>query len=150
MLWPLLVFAVAVVALVAVLLLVSHVAGERHSERATGDPYESGIASTGTARLRFPAKFYLVALLFVIFDLEAAFLFAWAVAATELGWSGYVGLLVFVLLLVAGLIYEWRQGALDWGLTLHARHRAAAARASSRQPPLTLRTPPFQTPEESP
>jgi NADH-quinone oxidoreductase subunit A len=88
--------------------------GQRHSDRATGEPYEVGIVSEGSARVRFSAKFYLVAILFVIFDLEAVFVFAWAIAGRELGWAGYAGLLVFLLVLAVALIYEWRLGALDW------------------------------------
>jgi NADH-quinone oxidoreductase subunit A len=101
--------------MVAGMLALSYLLGQRHRERATGEPYESGIVSTGSARLRFSAKFYLIAMLFVIFDLEAVFIFAWAVAFRELGWAGYLGALVFIGVLVAALIYEWRVGALDWG-----------------------------------
>ena len=132
-LWPLPVYAGAVLLMVGALLVVSYLLGERHKGRAMGEPYESGIVSTGSARLRMSTKFYLVALLFVLFDLEAVFVFAWAIAATEVGWSGYWGLLVFVGLLVVGLVYEWRQGALDWGKSPAATARARAARLSSRQ-----------------
>jgi NADH-quinone oxidoreductase subunit A len=114
-LWPLAVYFAAVIVMVAGMLTLSYLLGERHQERATGEPYESGIVSTGSARLRFSAKFYLIAMLFVIFDLEAVFIFAWAVAFRELGWTGYLGALVFIGVLVAALIYEWRVGALDWG-----------------------------------
>ena len=134
-LWPLAVYAGAVLLLVGALLVVSYLLGERHKARAMGEPYESGIRSTGSARLRLSTKFYMVALLFVLFDLEAVFVFAWAVAATDpaVGWNGYWGLLVFVGLLAVGLIYEWRQGALDWGRSPRAIERARAARVSSRQ-----------------
>jgi NADH-quinone oxidoreductase subunit A len=114
-LWPLAVYSAAVIVLVVGMLVLSYLLGQRHQERATGEPYESGIVSTGSARLRFSAKFYLIAMLFVIFDLEAVFIFAWAVAVRELGWAGYLGALVFIGVLVAALIYEWRVGALDWG-----------------------------------
>ncbi len=114
-LWPLAVYFVAVIVMVAGMLALSYLLGQRHRERATGEPYESGIVSTGSARLRFSAKFYLIAILFLIFDLEAVFIFAWAVAFRELGWTGYVGALIFIGVLVAALIYEWRIGALDWG-----------------------------------
>ena len=114
-LWPLALYFVLVVGFVITLLVVSALLGERHREPATGLPYESGIVSTGSARLRFSAQFYLVAMLFVIFDLEAAFIFAWAIAFREVGWIGYAGVLVFIGVLVAALIYEWRLGALDWG-----------------------------------
>lgn len=110
----LIVYVLGVLAVVGVMLGLSYVLGQRHKERATGEPYEAGIVATGSARLRFSAKFYLVAMLFVIFDLEAAIIFAWAVAAKELGWTGYLAMLVFVAVLVAGLIYEWKMGALDW------------------------------------
>ena len=123
-LWPLAVYFVAVVAVVAAMIGISHVLGERHAERATGQPYESGIVSEGSARIRFPVKFYLVAMLFVIFDLEAVFLFAWAVAARELGWAGYVEAMVFTGVLVAALAYLWRSGALDWATPPTGRARA--------------------------
>src|SRR5262245_59580896 len=97
------------------MLCLSYLLGQRHHERATSEPYESGIVSTGSARLRFSAKFYLIAMLFVIFDLEAVFIFAWAIAFSELGWGGYLGALIFIGVLFAALIYEWRIGALDWG-----------------------------------
>jgi len=116
-LWPLLVYAAAVVVLVAGMLGLSYVLGERHKEKATGEPYESGMPPTGSARLRFDVKFYLIAMFFVIFDLEAAFLFAWAIAFRELGWLGYVEVVVFVGVLLVALVYLWRVGALDWGPT---------------------------------
>ncbi len=114
-LWPLLVYFGAVIVLAAGMLGISYVLGERHKERATGEPYESGILSTGSARIRLSAKFYLVAMFFVIFDLEAVFIFAWAVAWRELGWIGYIEVVVFIVILLAALIYLWRVGALDWG-----------------------------------
>lgn len=114
MLWPLLVYFVLVVVLVAAILCVSYLLGQRHSEPATGAPYEGGIVSEGSAHVRFSVRYYLVAMFFVIFDLEAVFLFAWAGAARELGWSGYCGLLLFIALLLASLVYLWRAGALDW------------------------------------
>ncbi len=112
--WPFWVYLVAVLLLVVSMLLLSWVLGQRHNERATGIPYESGIVPTGSARLRFGAAFYLVAVFFVIFDLEAAFLFAWAVAIRDVGWAGYVEGVVFIGVLVAALVYLWRVGALDF------------------------------------
>lgn len=120
-LWPLAVYAAAVIVLVVGMIGTSYVLGQRHHERETGDPYESGIVSTGSARVRLSVKFYLVAMFFVIFDLEAVFLFAWAVAARELGWAGYAEALVFIGILVAALVYLWRSGALDWGERTIAR-----------------------------
>ena len=114
-LWPLAAYFGLVVLVVLGMLGISYVLGEKHKERATGQPYESGILTTGTARVRLSVKFYLVAMFFVIFDLEAVFLFSWAVAAIELSWTGYAEAVIFVAILVAALIYLWRLGALDWG-----------------------------------
>ena len=112
--WPLVVYFVAVILIVAGMLALSSVLGERHREPATGAPYEAGILSEGTAQVRLSAKFYLVAMFFVIFDLEAVFIFLWAIAGRELGWAGYWEALVFIGVLCATLAYLWRVGALDW------------------------------------
>jgi NADH-quinone oxidoreductase subunit A len=109
------VFAAAAVLTAGGMIGLSYVLGQRHKDRATGEPYESGIVPTGGARLRLPVKYYLVAMLFVIFDLEAVFLFAWAVAAREAGWTGYISAAVFIGVLLAALVYLWRAGALEWG-----------------------------------
>lgn len=113
-LWPLAVYFVIVVMLVVAMLGLSFVLGQRHHNRATGTPYESGILSQGSARVRLSAKFYLVAMFFVIFDLEAVFIFAWAIAVRETGWSGYAEAITFIAVLLATLVYLWRAGALDW------------------------------------
>jgi NADH-quinone oxidoreductase subunit A len=114
MMWPLVAYFAFVVCLVAVVLFVSYLLGQRHSEPATGQPYEGGIVSEGSARVRFSVRYYLIAMFFVVFDLEAVFLFAWAGAARELGWRGYCEVLLFVGVLLAALVYLWRVGALDW------------------------------------
>jgi NADH-quinone oxidoreductase subunit A len=114
-LWPLVLYFAAVIVLVAVMLGAAYVLGSKHTAKAMVQPFESGIVSVGTARLRFPAKFYLVAMFFVIFDLEAVFVFAWAIALRQVGWAGYIEVLVFIGVLVAALVYLWRVGALDWG-----------------------------------
>jgi NADH-quinone oxidoreductase subunit A len=111
--WPLALYFFAVVALVGVMIGLSWLLGESHGERTTSEPYESGVAVTGSARLRFDVRFYLIAAFFVIFDLEAVFIFGWAVAVRELGWTGYVVILVFIGVLFAALVYLWRAGALD-------------------------------------
>ena len=115
MLWPILLYGAIVLSLVCLMLGLSFVLGQRHQERATGDPYEGGIVSAGSARLRFSSQFYLIAMLFVIFDVETIFIVSWAVAFKQLGWYGYAGVMVFVILLFVVLIYEWRNGALDFG-----------------------------------
>jgi NADH-quinone oxidoreductase subunit A len=121
MIWPLFVYFLAVTAVVAGMLGVSHLIGQRHRQRATGEPYESGNIPTGSARLRIPVKYYLVAVFFVVFDLEAAFLFAWAIAVREAGWTGFVEATVFIGVLLIALVYLWRQGALDWGPAKRSR-----------------------------
>ena len=83
---PLAVYGTAAVAVIAAMLLLSYFLGQRHRERATGEPYESGVAATGTTQVRLNVQFYLVAVFVLIFDLEAAFLYAWAVAVRESGW----------------------------------------------------------------
>ncbi len=108
-------YAAVVALIVAVMLVFSYVLGQRHRDRAKEEPYESGVSATGTARVRFDIKFYLIAMFFVIFDLEAVFIFAWAVSVRETGWPGYLEMLVFVAVLAAGLAYLWRLGALEWG-----------------------------------
>jgi NADH-quinone oxidoreductase subunit A len=115
MLWPILVYGAIVLSLVFIMLGLSFVLGQRHKERATGEPYEGGIVSAGSARLRFSSQFYLIAMLFVIFDVETIFIVGWAIAFKQLGWYGYFGMLIFVILLFVVLIYEWRNGALDFG-----------------------------------
>jgi len=114
-LWPLAVFFAAVVILVTIMIMLSYILGERHREKQTAEPYESGILSTGTARVRFDIKFYLITMFFVIFDIEALFIFAWAVSIREAGWPGYVEMLIFISVLVVALIYLWRLRALEWG-----------------------------------
>lgn len=114
LLWPVVIYFVAVLVIVAGM-LASVILGQRHQGRETGEPYESGVGSTGSARVRLSAKFYLVAMFFVIFDLEAVFIIAWAIAWREAGWLGYLEIVIFIGILVAALIYIWRAGALDWG-----------------------------------
>lgn len=113
--WPLAAYFFMVAALVASMLVLSWLLGERGRQRSTAEPYESGIAPTGSARIRIDIKFYMVAVLFVIFDVEAAFIYAWAVAVRELGWAGFIEASVFILVLLAAFVYLWRMGALDWG-----------------------------------
>ena len=114
-LWPLAVYITAVILLACAMIGLSYVLGERHKGRVTCEPYESGIMPTGTAWIRFDVKYYLVAMFFVIFDLESIFIFAWAVAVKEAGWGGYLAVVIFIGILIAALFYLWRMKALDWG-----------------------------------
>ena len=112
--WAIGLFVVAVVALCAFMIGAASLLGGRSKGRSKSLPFESGIVGTGSARQRFSVKFYLVAMLFVIFDIEAVFLFAWAVSVREVGWAGFLGAAVFIFILLAGLVYDSRVGALDW------------------------------------
>jgi NADH-quinone oxidoreductase subunit A len=137
-LWPLLAFGGAVLIVVSVMLGLPALLGERHgrkpgrrSEPGTHEPYESGIRPTGSAQIRLPIQYYLVAMLFVIFDLESVFLYAWAVAVRETGWPGFIEAAIFVTVLLAALAYLWRIGALDWSARyqrppIHRLHRLKA------------------------
>jgi NADH-quinone oxidoreductase subunit A len=97
------------------MIALSYVLGERHNEKTTNEPFESGIPPTGDARLRFSSSFYLIAMFFVIFDLDAAFIMLWAVSFRELGIPGYIGILIFIGILIVLLLYELSIGALDFG-----------------------------------
>ena len=127
-LWPLLVYLGAVVGLILAMLGLSYILGGRTAGRLRDQPFESGVIPVGDARLRFSAKFYLVAIFFVLFDLEVVFLFAWGIAATELGWAGYAGAMIFLFVLTVALVYEWRIGALDWAPKPPRRRTSPAPR----------------------
>lgn len=128
-LWPLLVYAAIVFSIVGIMLGLSALLGQKRREKATVEPFESGIVSVGSAQFRVSVHFYLTAILFIIFDLEAVFLFAWAISIREAGWLGFWEIFIFIAILVAGLIYLWRAGALDWRTERQATKRAAVAGA---------------------
>lgn len=121
--WSLGVFLGGIVLICCVMLFVPVWLGGRNWGRAKNEPFESGVVSVGGARLRLSAKFYLVAMFFVIFDVEALFLYAWAVCVREAGWAGFVEVFIFIAVLMVGLVYIWRLGALDWAP--EARRRRA-------------------------
>lgn len=129
--WAFGVFLVGVAGMCAFMLFIPWLLGGRDWGRAKNDPFESGIVPQGSARMRISAKFYLVAMFFVIFDVEALFLYAYAVSVRESGWSGFIEALVFVLVLLAGLIYLVRLGALDWAP--EDRRRKLAAREAAKK-----------------
>lgn len=114
-LWPVGIYFVSVLLVVGGLMVASHFLGERRQAGASEEPFESGVVGIGFGHFRVTADFYLVAMFFVIFDLEAAFLFAWAIAVREAGWQGFWEAILFVAILLAVLAYLWRLGALDWG-----------------------------------
>ncbi|HVZ17936.1 MAG TPA: NADH-quinone oxidoreductase subunit A [Terriglobales bacterium] len=112
--FPVLVQAIIAMGLAAGLLTVSYLLGKRVRNRVKDMPYESGIVPTGDARHRFSVKFYLVAMLFILFDIEAIFLYPWVVVYRELRMVAFVEMLVFVVLILSGFFYIWKKGALDW------------------------------------
>ena len=95
--------------------LLSNVLGPSKPTPEKLAPYECGMPAVGDARERQSVKFYLVAMIFLLFDIEVAFLYPWAMALRDLGWPGFAQVLLFMGLLLAGYIYVWRKGALDWG-----------------------------------
>jgi len=112
-------FPIGVVLLIAVgqaflLLGLANTLGPRRPSLVKAAPFECGSEPVGSARDRFGVKFYVVALLFIVFDIEAVFLFPWATLFVELGWPGYVEMMIFVFTLVAGLVYVWKKGVIDW------------------------------------
>ena len=115
--FPILVQAVIAMVLAAGLLSLSFLLGKRVRNRVKDMPYESGIVPTGDARQRFSVKFYLVGMLFIVFDIEAIFLYPWVVVYRELKMVAFVEMLVFVVLILSGFFYIWKKGALDWATT---------------------------------
>jgi len=106
--------AVIAMALAAGLLSVSYLLGKKIRNKVKDTPYESGIVPTGDARQRFSVKFYLVGMLFILFDIEAIFLYPWVVVYRDLKMFGFIEMLIFVILILSGFFYIWKKGALDW------------------------------------
>ncbi len=112
--FPILIFLGVAVGMGAVLILAGGILGPRRPNSEKLSPYECGFESFEDARMKFDVRFYLVAILFIIFDLEIAFLFPWAVALDSIGVTGLIAMSIFLALLVVGFIYEWKKGALEW------------------------------------
>lgn len=112
--FPVLAQGILAIIIAAALIILSYVLGKRVRNKVKDTPYESGITPTGDARGRFSVKFYLVAMLFILFDIEAIFLYPWAVVYRELKMFGFIEMLVFVILILSGFFYIWKKGALDW------------------------------------
>ncbi|GMU71307.1 MAG: NADH-quinone oxidoreductase subunit A [Burkholderiales bacterium] len=112
--FPVLMFIAVGIVLGAVLLTVGSVLSPNKPDAKKLSPYECGFEAFEDARMKFDVRFYLVAILFILFDLEIAFLFPWAVVLPELGFFGYAAMMVFLAILVVGFIYEWKKGALEW------------------------------------
>ena len=111
---PILILLVISTVMGVVVIVLGTIIGPRRPTPRKLQPYESGMTPIGPAQRRFPIKFYLIAVLFILFDVEIIFLYPWAVVFRQLGWFGFVEMLVFVGILLVGYIYAWRQGALEW------------------------------------
>jgi len=112
--FPILLFIVVGLALGGVLLAVGSLVSPSHPDAEKLSPYECGFEAFEDARMKFDVRYYLVAILFILFDLEIAFLFPWAVVLPEIGLAGFVAMMIFLLILVVGFVYEWKKGALEW------------------------------------
>lgn len=111
---PILVFILIGLLFGVGLLLVGYFASPTEPSEAKNKPFECGFDAFEDSRMKFDVRFYLVAILFIIFDLEIAFLFPWAIVLDEIGWFGFTTMGVFLLLLLIGFAYEWKKGALEW------------------------------------
>ena len=114
LIWPYVVYGGLTVALVGAMIVLSYFLGERHRAPGRNQPYESGVPPTGSARLRYGARYYLVGIFFILFDIEAVIVLAWAVDLRELGWPGYIEAALFIVTLAVGLVYIWKLGGLDY------------------------------------
>ena len=123
------VFGLMAAVLVIALLFISSSLGEKKPNPEKLRPYECGIIPTGTARFRYPIAFYLIAAFFLIFDVEAAYIFSWAIAFDRLGWSGWLQISFFIVILLVSLFYIWKKGGLEWGPT--ARKKPVSPETSS-------------------
>jgi NADH-quinone oxidoreductase subunit A len=112
--FPVLIFILFGVVLGVALMSIGRILGPNNPDTAKLSPYECGFEAFEDARMKFDVRYYLVAILFILFDLEIAFLFPWAVVLQDLGWFGYSAMMVFLGILVVGFIYEWKKGALEW------------------------------------
>jgi len=114
---PLLLHFVIAFTVAGAIVTLSWLVGQRKPNRAKMSPYECGVTPVGNARERFSVKFYLVAMLFILFDVEAVFLYPWAIILRELKMFGFLEMLVYVGIVLVGLFYVWKKGVLDWGAT---------------------------------
>ncbi len=123
---PLVLYGAMVLALMAILLFLASWLGEKKIELEKSRPYECGVVPTGPAQFNYPVPFYLVAVFFLIFDVEAVYIFSWAVAFESLGWYGWLEIAIFIFILILGLFYLWKKGGLEWGR--HGQHARVPAK----------------------
>lgn len=140
--WSIAVYVTAAVLLCGIMLGLSAVLGGKSGARARNEPFESGVVSASPERLRLSAKFYLVAVFFVIFDVEALFLYAWAISVRESGWAGFAEATVFITILLVSLFYLARTGALDWAPQARLRRSSGSkiAHRSETDPATSTRS----------
>lgn len=108
-------YTLMVFVMLGVLMFLATWLGRRAPNPVKDSPYESGVDPSGSARLKFPVQFYLVAIFFIVFDLEAVFIYSWAVSFDTLGWAGFGYITFFIAMLFAGLVYIWKKKGLEWG-----------------------------------
>ncbi|MFO8156005.1 MAG: NADH-quinone oxidoreductase subunit A [Pseudomonadota bacterium] len=111
---PILMFLAIGVVMAAIMMILGFVLAPRRPDSEKLSPYECGFEAFEDSRMKFDVRYYLVAILFIIFDLEVAFLFPWAVVLEDIGWFGFAAMMMFLGILVIGFIYEWKKGALEW------------------------------------
>ncbi|WP_092937317.1 NADH-quinone oxidoreductase subunit A [Paracidovorax wautersii] len=111
---PVLLFILVGMGVGVVPLVLGYVLGPNRPDAAKNSPYECGFEAFEDARMKFDVRYYLVAILFILFDLEIAFLFPWAIALQDVGLAGFIAVVIFLAILVVGFAYEWKKGALDW------------------------------------
>jgi NADH-quinone oxidoreductase subunit A len=111
---PLLILVIVAAIFAAIAIIVPTIFGPKRDNKQKKEPYESGIIPFADARRRFPVKYFLVAMLFILFDIEVIFLYPWAVVLRDLRWLAMAPMLFFLFILIIGLVYEWKKGALDW------------------------------------
>jgi NADH-quinone oxidoreductase subunit A len=114
-------YVAMVVGLLSILLFLISWLGDKKTDPEKARPYECGVIPTGWARFRYPVPFYLVAVFFLIFDVEAAFIFSWAVAMADLSWRGWLQISFFIIVLLLSLFYIWKKGGLDWSPVVSPR-----------------------------
>ena len=134
--WAIIAFVIGVTFLCVFMLTVPLLLGGKSWGRAKQEQFESGVVGAGGARIRLSAKFYLVAIFFVVFDLEALYLYAWAVSVREVGWIGFATAAIFILVLLVGLVYELSTGALNWAPS--DKRKAAGIKAKIGSPNMNI------------
>lgn len=120
--WDVVVFIIGILVLCGIMLSGGYFLGSRSNSYNKNVPFESGIASFGNARIRFSIKFYLIAMIFLIFDIEGIYIYIWSVSARKIGWIGLIEISIFIFILLISLIYSMRMGVFSWIIRLKNRY----------------------------